>query len=89
MVFRAVHRDKQIHVVALPDLMIRSDRAHAKMAPLSPFMLKPLQRVQFSFKTHYRACVALASATLIAGGGVDAAHEWPCAPWPCVPTCDG
>lgn len=70
MVFRAVHRDKQIHVVALPDLMIRSDRAHAKMAPLSPFMLKPLQRVQFSFKTHYRACVALASATLIAGGAL-------------------
>lgn len=70
MVFGAVRRDKQIHVVVSPDLMIQSDRAHAKMAPLSPFKLRPLQRVRFSFKTHRRACVALASATLIAGGAL-------------------
>jgi len=69
MVFGAVRRDKQIHVVVSPDLMIRSDKAHAKMAPLSPLILKPMQRVRFSFQTHRRACVALASATLIAGGG--------------------
>lgn len=75
MLFRIARRDKQIHWVVSPDLAIRSDQAHAaisaqhaKMAPLSLRLLKPLERVRFSFRTHRRACIALASVTLIAGG---------------------
>ena len=69
MVFGAARREKQIHVVTSPDLMIRWDKSHAKMAPLSPLVLKPLQRVRFSFQTHQSACIALAFVTLFAGGG--------------------
>lgn len=75
MVFRTSRRDKQIHVIVSPDLAIRSDHAHAaisaahaKMAPLPLRILKPLERVRFSFRTHRRACIALASVTIIAGG---------------------
>lgn len=74
MVFRTGRRDKQIHVVVSPDLAIRSDASHralsaehAKLAPLSLRTLKSLERIRFSFHTHRRACIALASATLFAG----------------------
>ncbi|MFK4818967.1 M23 family metallopeptidase [Ochrobactrum quorumnocens] len=77
MLFRIARRDKQIHVVVSPDLAIRSDASyaalsavHAKLAPLSQRTLKPLERIRFSFHTHIRACIALASATLLAGGAM-------------------
>lgn len=77
MLFRTARRDKQIHVVVSPDLMVRSDDTHraalaeqAKLAPLSHLVLKPLERVRFSIHTHRRACIALASATLLAGGAM-------------------
>ncbi len=77
MLFRAARRDKQIHVVVSPDLMIRSNDAHTaalaehtKLPPLSQRALKPLERVRFSIHTHRRACIALASATLLAGGAM-------------------
>jgi len=77
MLFRTARRDKQIHVVVSPDLMVRSDDTYkaalaeqAKLAPLSQRALKPLERVRFSIHTHRRACIALASATLLAGGAM-------------------
>ncbi|OYR08897.1 M23 family metallopeptidase [Brucella grignonensis] len=77
MLFRTARRDKQIHVVVSPDLAIRSDASHAalsamhaRLAPLSQRALKPLERIRFSFHTHKRACIALASATLLAGGAM-------------------
>ena len=77
MLFRTARRDKQIHVVVSPDLTVRSDDTHqavlaeqAKLAPLSQRALKPLERVRFSIHTHRRACIALASATLLAGGAM-------------------
>ena len=77
MLFRTARRDKQIHVVVSPDLMVWSDAAHSaalaestKLAPLSHRALKSLERVRFSIHTHRRACVALASAILLAGGAM-------------------
>lgn len=77
MFFRAARADKQIHIVAPPDLTIRSDQSHAavwkthaKMPPLSPHVLTQFRRIQFSFQTHRSACLALAFVTILAGGGL-------------------
>lgn len=45
-------------------------RGEAAIAPLSAHVLKPLRRVRFSLRTHARFCLALASATIIAGGAL-------------------
>lgn len=77
MLFRAARKVNPIHVIVSPDLAIRSEASHAalmavhaKLAPLSQRMLKPLALVRFSIHTHRRACLALASATLLAGGAM-------------------
>ncbi|MFD1197562.1 M23 family metallopeptidase [Brucella gallinifaecis] len=77
MLFRTARRDKQIHIIASPDFLTRSDASYngssavyTQLAPLSQRVIKPLACVRFSIHTHRRACIALASVLLLAGGAM-------------------
>lgn len=59
----------EIQVAATAEPDFTSFGAALKGEPLSSHSLKPFRQVRFSLHTHLRFCLALATATVIAGGG--------------------
>ncbi|URQ76295.1 MAG: M23 family metallopeptidase [Candidatus Ochrobactrum gambitense] len=64
------HRKRAVVATAPSGSAFASAGANLKTEPLSHRSLRPVRWVRFSLRTHLRFCLALVSATVLAGGGL-------------------